>query len=390
MISNFEFWPNCVIIGEGKAKQCYDYINGITKLVLFTDKNLSKTAYFHELANAIQLNKIDLKIYSDIKENPDQENVADAVSFMKKIKPEALICYGGGSVIDLAKAANLMYTHDGDIREYEDTMGGIEKIKNVLLPLVAIPTTAGTGSEVSSVSVITDSINQRKMALISKYLTPTISILDVNALKSIPPILLAYTGVDALTHCIEAYISNVPFDPGKGFSIQGIRLIHKYIRRAVFDQSDVEAREKMLIASACGGMAFNNNFLGTVHACAHQLSTLANIPHGLANSIMLLPVLKWNKDVCICDYQFLAQLFDNKIDDKSAEESSDLLIASIDALINDLKIPRRLSLLGVKINQLDILAEKAYNDHNNLTNPRKDAGDVVSKQLLKQLYLEAF
>lgn len=361
----------------------------LDNIVIFTDDNLKKTDYFNEIIDQIKSQKITFSVYSDIKENPDQYDVDNAVSIMKEINPEAIICYGGGSVIDLAKAANLMYTHKGNIREYEDTAGGIEKIKDILLPCVAIPTTAGSGSEVSSVSVITDSVNQRKMAIISRYIIPDVSILDSNTLKSIPSNLMAYTGIDALTHCIEAYISSVSFEPGKGIAIQGIRLINDFLRKAVFDQSDMESKEKMLVASACGAMAFNNNFLGTVHACAHQLSTMANIPHGLANSIMLLPVLRWNRDVCLKDYCFLAQLFDgNNTTDKSDEEAADMLITSINNLINDLKIPRKLSLLGVEKNHIDLLAEKAFIDHNNFTNPKKDAGKCVSIETLKKLYME--
>lgn len=391
MINEFPYWPNNMIIGEGLALKAYKYLENKKNILIFTDDNLKKTEYFNEVTNQFNSRDTIVNVYSNIIENPDQDNVEDAITYMNSVNPEIIICYGGGSVIDLAKAANLMYTHSGNIREYEDTAGGIEKIKNILLPCIAIPTTAGTGSEVSSVSVITDSVNQRKMAIISRYLTPNVSILDANVFKSIPSNLMAYTGIDALTHCIEAYISSVPFDPGKGIAIQGIILINKYLRKAVYDESDTEAKEKMLIASACGAMAFNNNFLGTVHACAHQLSTIANIPHGLANSIMLFPVLKWNRDVCLKDYRFLAQLFDeNEVVGKSDDEAADMLMTSIDNLINDLKIPRKLSTLGVKKEQIDLLTEKAFKDHNNLTNPKKDLDEGVSKEVLKTLYLEAF
>lgn len=391
MINEFPYWPNTVVVGEGFALKTYEYLENKKNILIFTDDNLKKTEYFNEIIGQLDSKGVIISIYSNIIENPDQDNVDDAVIFMKNVNPEAIICYGGGSVIDLAKAANLMYTHKGNIREFEDTAGGIEKIKNVLLPCIAIPTTAGTGSEVSSVSVITDSVNQRKMAIISRYLTPDVSILDANVFRSIPSNLIAYTGIDALTHCIEAYISSVPFDPGRGIAIQGIILINNYLRKAVYDKSNIEAKEKMLVASACGAMAFNNNFLGTVHACAHQLSTIANIPHGLANSIMLSPVLKWNRDVCLKDYRFLAQLFDdNNVGGKSDNEAADMLIASIDNLINDLKIPRKLSSLGVKKDQIDLLTEKAFKDHNNLTNPKKDIEGGVSKKTLKKLYMEAF
>lgn len=330
-------------------------------------------------------------IYDDVEENPSDICVKKAVTYMHQIKPDVLIYYGGGSVIDLGKAANLIYTHGGQIHEYEDLAGGISKIKNILIPAIAIPTTAGSGSEVSSVSVITDSKRKIKMGILSPYIVPQISILDAEVTVDMSPSLTAYTGMDALTHCIEAYVSNICFEPGRGIAYQGIKLVKKYLYKAVTDTSDLVARENMLVASSCGSMAFNNNYLGTVHACAHQLSSTVGIPHGLANAVMLLPVMKWNLESNIQGYADVAQALGVNIYNMSIEEAAKNAISEVENLALLLNIPQHLSDLGVTEDMIDELTDKAYNDHNNLSNPRSDGvfPNPVSRESIRKLFLEA-
>lgn len=391
-VGEFPYWPNKIKVGVGARKSIVDDIKtyGGTKVVFVTDKNIIDLYETQELINLLRSAGNKIYIYDDVEENPSDICVDKAAAYMNQIKPDAVIYYGGGSVIDLGKAANLIYTHGGKINEYEDLIGGIEKIKGILIPSIAIPTTAGSGSEVSSVSVITDSKRRVKMGVLSPYIVPQISILDAEVTVAMPSDLTAYTGMDALTHCIEAYVSNICFEPGRGIAYQGIKLVKQYLYRAVSCGEDLVARENMLVASACGSMAFNNNYLGTVHACAHQLSSTVGIPHGLANAVMLLPVMKWNLESNIQGYAEVAQALGVDIYQITPEEAAERAICEIEKLEALINIPRHLSDIGVTEEMLDELVNKAYNDHNNLSNPRADGvfPNPVSKETIKKLFYE--
>ena len=388
----FPYWPNKIIIGCGARKRVLDEIRKFKGNSVFfcTDKNLLDLPMTYEFINHIKKSGVRVYTYSDIEENPSDCCVEKAVECIKKFKPDVFVYFGGGSVIDLGKAANLVYTHGGQINEYEDLVGGIEKINDRMLPAIAIPTTAGSGSEVSSVSVITDSNRKVKMGILSPYIVPDVSILDAEVTVELPRDLTAYTGMDALTHCIEAYVSNINFEPGKGIAYQGIKLVKKNLFQAVQCGSDLLARENMLVASACGSMAFNNNYLGTVHACAHQLSTVAGIPHGLGNAIMLLPVMRWNLKSNIASYAEVAQALGVDIYSISSEEAAQKGIEEIEKIERMINIPQHLSDIGVSIDMIEELANKAYNDHNNLSNPRCDGKfpNPVSKDAIRELFLE--
>jgi alcohol dehydrogenase class IV len=387
-IIEFPYWPKKIIAGIGTVEKIPNEILKLSgkRVIFFTDPNLNALPSTQNIVRSISDAGLAIDVYSEIEENPAVTSVHAAVKHMSEFKPDITVYFGGGSVIDLGKAANLIYTHGGIINEYEDLVGGIEKISNRLLPSIAIATTAGSGSEVSSVSVITDIKEERKIGIMSPYIVPDVSILDATVTVSMPNTLTAYTGMDALTHSIEAYTSNVPFEPGRGIALQGIKLVNRSLRKAVLNGEDILARQDMLVASACGAMAFNNNFLGTVHACAHQLTTLAGIPHGLANSIMLVPIMKWNLMSNIEAFADIAQMFGFPIHTVSPREAAEKAIDLVSQLATDLDIPIHLSKLGVTQDMIDKLVDKAYQDHNNLSNPRKSS----NKDVLRQFYLEVF
>ncbi|MCM1187146.1 MAG: iron-containing alcohol dehydrogenase [Lachnoclostridium sp.] len=392
-VGEYPYWPNKIKIGAGSRKDIVNDVRsyGGTKIMFITDKNIISLRETQALINLLNSECGEVYIYDDVEENPSNICVDKAVAYMHQVKPEVLIYYGGGSVIDLGKAANLIYTHRGKINEYEDLAGGISKIKNILVPAIAIPTTAGSGSEVSSVSVITDSKRKVKMGILSPYIVPQVSVLDAEVTVDMPPDLTAYTGMDALTHCIEAYVSNICFEPGRGIAYQGIKLIKKYLYKAVIDGGDLVARENMLVASSCGAMAFNNNYLGTVHACAHQLSSVVGIPHGLANAVMLLPVMRWNLESNIQGYAEVAQALGTNIYNKPIEEVAKSALSEVEELASLINIPQHLSDLGVTEHIINELTNKAYNDHNNLSNPRADGvlPNPVSKESIRKLFLAA-
>ena len=392
-IVNAPYWPNLIIQGCNTSKHLATYTHNFSgnRCIFFTDQILFRENHTQEVIANLHENGYNVAVYCEIEQNPTDTTVEKAVKFMRQTQPHFVIYYGGGSVIDLGKAANVLYTHGGKIHDYEDLNGGIDKITNTLLPSIAVATTAGSGSEVSSVSVITDTSRKLKMGILSPYLVPTISILDPVVTFSMPPNLTAYTGMDALAHAIEAYVSSINFEPGRGIAYKGIELINRSLRKAVYCGNDVNARMDMIVGSACGSMAFNNNFLGAVHGCAHQLSSIADLPHGLANAIMLPFVMEWNIPSNIAAYADIAKALGINVFKLSQREAAYEAVTAIKNLSSDIGIPRHLSDTGVTIDMLDDLIDRAFIDHNMLTNPRKSAEcpDRISKEVIRALYMAA-
>ncbi len=388
------YWPRKVVLGAGAAMQIAEEakLYDGKRIIFFTDKGLVNLPKTKEVAGVLEKAGYEVDVYCDLEANPTDTTVHRAVDHMKETQPDIMVCYGGGSAIDTGKAANVVYTHGGMVHEYEDLAGGVAKIKDKLLPCIAIATTAGTGSEVSSCSVITDTRRMLKICLMSPYMVPNVSILDPEVTVSLPASLTAYTGMDALTHCIEAYVSSVDFEPGRGFAIQGIKCISRSLRKAVLQGDDIAARQDVLVGSACGAMAFNNNMLGTVHGCAHQLSSVANLPHGLANAIMLAPVMRWNIPSNMEAFADIAQAMGADIHTLSLREAAEKAIELVEILSEDVGIPKHLSECGVTKEMLDDLVDRAYLDHNNLTNPRRPQPNPtpIPKEILRKLYLEVF
>lgn len=393
-INVFPYWPKKVVVGPGAALRLAEEAKNFSgnRIIFFTDRGLADLPKTQEVIGALEAAGYSVDKYFDLEANPTDLSVHKAVDHMHATKPDIMVCYGGGSAIDTGKAANVVYTHGGRVHEYEDLAGGIEKIKDKLIPCIAIATTAGTGSEVSNVSVITDTTRVLKIALISSYIVPDVSVLDPEVTVTLPAFLTACTGMDALTHCIEAYVSSVDFEPGRGFAIQGIKVINRSLRRAVLDGSDVAARQDMLVGSACGALAFNNNMLGTVHGCAHQLSSVANLPHGMANSIMLAPVMRWNIPSNMEAFADIAQAMGGNIHGLSLREAAEKSVELVQTMADDVGIPKHLSQCGVTEDMIDELVEKAFLDHNNLTNPRRPLPNPtpIPKEILRMLYMEVF
>jgi alcohol dehydrogenase class IV len=393
-ISNFPFWPRRVVQGVGVSKDIVKEFKvfGGSKCIFFTDDTLLSENLTQELIQLIKDAGYIVDIYSDIEQNPSDNSVARATKHLSRINPNFVVYYGGGSVIDLGKAANVLYTHGGEVFDYEDLNGGIDKIEDKLLPSVAIATTAGSGSEVSAVSVITDANRGVKMAILSPYIVPTISVLDPVVTISMPPELTAYTGMDAMSHVIESYVSSVPFEPCRGIALRGVELLSRSLRKAVYHGGDINARTDMLVGSACGSLAFNNNYLGAVHGCAHQLSSVAGLPHGLANAMMLLPVMEWNIPSNVESYADIAKALGVNVQIMTPREAAEKSTMLIRQLANDIGIPKRLSDVGVTKGMIDELVDKAYIDHNMLTNPRKskECPTRISKEVIKSLYMKVF
>lgn len=386
-VMTFDCWPKRVHCKGGAVKDVPQLIKDMGKkhALIFTDPFMSTTLLIKELEEDLKNNEITVHIFSKIQANPVVAVVEEAAEYMKEIKPDVLICVGGGSPIDAGKVANVVYTHGGKAKDYDIAIGGIMKIKPILLPLIAIPTTAGTGTEVTMAGVLTDAERQTKFGVLSPLLIPDIAVLDPQATVSMPPSLTANTGIDALTHCIECYTSNQDFPPAQGLAIEGIRMISKNLRRAVSNGKDIEAREAMLMASMMGGTAFSLGGLGVCHAMAHQLSAFFDMPHGMANAILLPHVMEYNLKVAEDKFADIAAAMGGDISGMSKSEAAKLSLDLVKKLAEDVGAPKYLDDGGATKDQIPGMVERAMLDNPITQNPQKPTEEEVTN-----IYLAAF
>lgn len=386
-VMTFDTWPRRVHFKDGAVKDIPELINDMGKkhALIFTDPFMVTTPLVADLAEDLKKNGIVVDIFSKIQANPVVAVVEEAAEYMKQIKPDVLVLVGGGSPIDAGKVANVVYTHGGKAKDYDIAVGGILHIKPILLPMIAVPTTAGTGTEVTMVGVLTDVERQTKFGVLSPLLIPDIAVLDPQATISMPPGLTANTGIDALTHCIECYTSNVGFPPAQGLAIEGIRMIAQNLRKAVANGKDVEARAAMLMASMMAGTAFSLGGLGVCHAMAHQLSAYFDMPHGMANAILLPHVMEYNLDVAEERFADIAVAMGGDITGKSRKEAAGMALDLVKKLAADVGAPKYLDDGGATKDQIPGMVERALLDHPITQNPKKPTEEDVTN-----IYLAAF
>jgi alcohol dehydrogenase class IV len=293
------------------------------------------------------------------------------------VEPDVVVAVGGGSPIDAAKCANLILTHGGRPLDYIKG-GPATAVPGRLLPLVAIPTTAGTASEVTSVSVIVDTQSGRKVSIGSPLLIPDISVLDPQMTVSLPPHLTACTGMDALTHLVEAYVSTVNFAPADAVALTGLGMIAHALPAVVKDGSDLALREEMLVASMMGGIAFNHNRLGLTHAMAHQLSTVCGVHHGLANGILLPHVMAFNLPAVPAKFARIAHTLGVDSTMLSPEAAAAAGIGRIEELSRAIGLPRSLEEVGVTRDRIPAMVAMALADSVIRKNPRPATAEDVA------------
>lgn len=306
-------------------------------------------------------------LFAGTPSNPTEAACREAADLFEQNDCDGLIAFGGGSSIDLAKAAGLMATHEGPLSSYAVIEGGVSRIRDVLPPLIAIPTTAGTGSEVGRAAVIVLE-DGRKLGLISPYLIPRVAICDPTLTLGLPPLLTAGTGMDALTHCIETYIATSYNPPADGIAIDGLRRAARNIERAVEDGSALDARREMMAAAMNGALAFQKG-LGGVHAISHALGGLPghHLHHGTLNAMVLPEVLEFNAPAVSHRYDALKEAMD-----LSPEQS---LPDAVFALNRRIGLPSGLAGMGVDAAAIERAAPLAEKDHTNSTNPRRASAE---------------
>jgi alcohol dehydrogenase class IV len=386
-VMTFDTWPRRVHCKDGAVKDVPELIKdmGRKHALIFTDPFMSTIPLVKDLEADLEKNGIEVHIFSKIQANPVVAAVEEAAEYMREIKPDVLVCLGGGSPIDAGKVANVVYTHGGKAKDYDIAIGGIMKIKPILLPLIAIPTTAGTGTEVTMVGVLTDVERKTKFGVLSPLLIPDVAVLDPQATVSMPPGLTANTGIDALTHCIECYTSNCDFPPAQGLAIEGVRMISQNLRRAVADGKDVEARQAMLMASMMAGTAFSLGGLGVCHAMAHQLSAFFDMPHGMANAILLPHVIEYNLKVAEDKFADIAAAMGGDISGMSRSEAAKLALDLVKKLAEDVGAPKYLDDGGATKDKIPGMVERAMLDNPITQNPQKPTEEDVTN-----IYLAAF
>ncbi|ELC8456952.1 L-threonine dehydrogenase [Clostridium perfringens] len=363
------FMPAISLMGADCLKDAGDQVGelGFKKALIVTDKVLGQIGIVKKVTDVLDNKNIEYAIYDETKPNPTVKNVNDGLALLKEKECDFVISLGGGSAHDCAKGIALLATNGGEIKDYE----GVDKSKKPQLPMVGINTTAGTGSEMTLFAIITDEERHIKMALVDKHLTPIIAVNDPMLMLAMPKSLTAATGMDALTHAIEAYVSTSATPITDACSEKAIELISNYLVNAVENGEDVEARDMMAYAEYLAGMAFNNASLGYVHAMAHQLGGFYNLPHGVCNAILLPHVQEYNKATSASRLAKIAKIMGGNIEGLTDEQGADLCIDMIKSLSQTIGIPEGLGVLGVKESDFETLATNALNDACSLTNPRK-------------------
>ena len=374
MTSTF-FIPAVNIMGNGCLDEAMTAIRnyGFRKSLIVTDAGLAKAGVATLIAEKLALQDIDSVIFDGAKPNPSIANVEAGLVVLKQHHCDFIVSLGGGSPHDCAKGIALCATNGGHIRDYE----GVDRSAKPQLPLVSINTTAGTASEMTRFCIITDEERHVKMAIVDRNVTPLLSVNDPELMVAMPKGLTAATGMDALTHAIEAYVSTAANPITDACAIKAMELISQNLRQAVNDGKDLTARENMAYAQFLAGMAFNNASLGFVHAMAHQLGGFYDLPHGVCNAVLLPHVQTFNASVCAGRLTDVAHALGADVRGLSPEEGAQAAIAAIRTLARDVEIPAGLRDLGAKLDDIPILATNALKDACGFTNPRKaDQGQI--------------
>ncbi|MEK3715609.1 iron-containing alcohol dehydrogenase [Paenibacillus sp. FSL R7-0333] len=360
MSTHVYYVPSINMMGKGCLKDIAPYIQELklNKALVVTDKFLMKSGIAGRLLAVLEEAGIQYVVYDEVKPNPTCKNVHDGVDFLKQHECDYLISIGGGSPQDTAKAIGIVATNGGHIADYE----GVHKSKNKSLPIVAVNTTAGTSSEVTINYVITDEERKIKMVMVDKNSIATLSVNDPELMVDKPAALTAATGMDALTHAIEALVTPGAYPVTDATALAAVELIFGNLARTVTNGQDIEAREQMVYAIFLGGLAFNNAGLGYVHAMAHQLGGVYDLPHGVCNAMLLPYVEEENAKHVPEKFRAIARAAGMQTEGRSDKECADYVIEAIKALSKEVGIPAKLSELGVAEVDLDLLAENAMKD----------------------------
>lgn len=367
MAASTFFIPPVNMIGANLLKEAINAMAefGFRRTLIVTDSMLTKLGMAGKIQQVLQEHDIFSVIYDGTQPNPTTENVAAGLTILQQNRCDSVISLGGGSPHDCAKGIALVAANGGDIRDYE----GLDRSAKPQLPMIAINTTAGTASEMTRFCIITDVERHIKMAIVDKHVTPKMSVNDSTLMTGMPASLTASTGMDALTHAIEAYVSTAATPITDACALKAITMIAENLPVVVADGNNVQAREAMAYAQFLAGMAFNNASLGYVHAMAHQLGGFYNLPHGVCNAVLLPYVQIFNSQVAAGRLRECAAAMGINVAGMTDDDGAAACVEAISRLGQQVHIPAGLRELGVKENDIPVLATNALKDACGLTNP---------------------
>ncbi len=364
-LTDIYFQPGAVSLTKDILQQ-----HNISKPLILTDKLLVQLKYVEKLSIENPI------IFDDTETNPSEDSAIKALGVYQENHCDGIVALGGGSPIDLAKCVAILVHHPQPIDQYAIINNGVQKITNDVPPIIAIPTTSGSGSEVGRAALLTFA-DERKLGFLSKKLLPVAAVLDPELTLSLPPFLTAATGMDAISHCVETFLSNKYNPIADALSLDGFERGIRNIKKVMSQPEDINARSEMMLCSLMGGLSFQKS-LGAVHSLSHPLGGIKSksLHHGMLNAIFLPAVMKYNLEATPDKSDKLA----SKMNLRSRKELPDAFYQ----LNKDLKLPTSLSEVGVSMEDLEPLYEKALNDHCSLTNPR-----LLNLEDIKKLFIES-
>lgn len=374
--------PQNIIVGRGSLAKLPEVAekSGGKKAFIISGPHLNKMGIVQSCVDALKAKGIESSVFTETEGDPSVETVDKASAAYKESGADFIVALGGGSPMDVAKAVGVVARYGGSITEYE----GADKVPGDIIPLIAVPTTAGTGSEVTAFSVITDHSRNYKLTVFSYKLIPSYAILDAKLLTTAPASVAAACGIDAMVHALEAYISTAASPFSDAMAEKALELIGANIRCYVANRGDIEAAENMLVGSLFAGIAFSWARLGDVHAMSHPVSAYFNVPHGVANAILLPTIVEYNmladKGKYINIYNYIA-----KLPAASEEFTADMLVDELLDLNESLGIPAGLEEVGVTKDKFDAMVDDAMKSGNIAVNPRS-----TTKKDVLALYEKAF
>lgn len=370
--------------GRGSREELAGEIKsrGFKKVLFVTDEALIKCGVAKKVSDVLTKAKIPFETYSSVKPNPTVKNVQDGVKVCKKCGADVIVAVGGGSVIDTAKGISIIMTNPSKADVV--SLSGLSNTKKKGMPLIALPTTHGTAAEVTINYVITDEKRQVKMVCVDPHDIPVLSIVDSELMETLPTATAAATGLDALTHAVEGYITKGHNTMADMFHMRAIELIFENLAKAV-NEKDPVAIENMALAQYIAGMGFSNVGLGIVHSMAHQLGAVYDTPHGIANAILLPTVMRFNGLVCADRFrEILCHIGRPDARDLNDQDVINTFVWMIEELSKSVGVTQRVADVGGKVEDIDMLADKAMEDPCKPGNPRE-----VSKEDFVRLYNEA-
>ena len=365
--------------GAGARKELPEVLNrmGVKKALVCTDKGLLKVGTAQKVTEVLDQCGFPYEIFSEVKPNPTVTNVKDGIKAFADAKADCIIAIGGGSAMDTAKGIGIVTNNP----EFSDivSLEGVAPTKKKSVPIIALPTTAGTGAEVTINYVIIDEERQAKMVCVDPNDIPAVAIVDAELMYSLPKSLTAATGMDALTHAIEGYITKGAWVMSDMYELQAIKMIAEFLPIAVEEPTNPKGREGMALAQYIAAQAFSNVGLGLVHGMAHPMGSLHDIPHGVANALLLPTIMEFNMPKCVEKFGVIAQTMGVDTTGMSAKEAAQAAVDAVKALSIRVGIPQSLTALGIKEEDIPALAAQAIADVCTPGNPR----DVTEAEIVE-------